>query len=135
MRSAGAGDLVIGLPILDVADQTGEDPLRVAEVFIGMSQALFLDWLSDQLGSLPASSHWQAMERDSLSDEIVTHQAALVARALQEAGGDVDAWIGQRQVFVRDWRRIVEEAQHTSSQEFSMFSMTCRKLSNLCRTL
>gem|GEM_PF-5835139 len=135
IRSAGAGNLVVGLPMLDVSDQTGVEPPEVAKVFLDISQALSLDWLSEQLGALPATSHWQAMERDSLSDEVVTHQAALAVRALQEAGGDVSVWTDQRQAFVRDWRRIVEEVQHTSTQEFSMFSMTCRKLSNLCRTL
>ena len=61
--------------------------------------------------------------------------AALTARCLAETDGDVDAWVGQRQTFVQDWRRIVEEVQHSASLDFSMFSMSVRKLNNLCRTL
>jgi glutamate dehydrogenase len=135
LRSAGAGNMVVALPILNVADETGEDPLVVARVFIGVSQALYLDWLSEQLRMLASASHWQAMERDSLSDEVVTHQAALVARCLTETAGDVPGWLDQQQDFVREWRRIVEELQHSNIPEFSMFSMACRKLNNLCRTL
>jgi glutamate dehydrogenase len=135
LRSAGAGNMVVALPILNVADETGEDPLVVARVFIGVSQALYLDWLSEQLRMLASASHWQAMERDSLSDEVVTHQAALVARCLTETAGDVPGWLDQQQDFVREWRRIVEELQDSNIPEFSMFSMACRKLNNLCRTL
>ena len=135
LRSAGAANMVIGLPVLLVADETEREPLDVARVFISMSHTLCLDWLSEQLGMLTSTSHWQAMERDSLSDEVVTHQAALVARCFKETDGDVAAWVAQREDFVRDWRRIIEEVQHAKVQEFSMFSMTCRKLNNLCRAL
>ena len=135
LKSAEAGKLAVVLPIINVADETREEPFRVAQVFAEVAKALFLDWLTEQLGSMPSTSHWQAMERDSLSDEVVTHNAALAARVLVEADGDIDAWVSQQSSFVHDWRHIVEEAQHSTVQDFAMFSMTCRKLNDLCRML
>jgi glutamate dehydrogenase len=135
LKSAEAGKLAVVLPIINIADQTHEEPFRVAQVFAEVAKALFLDWLTEQLGSMPSTSHWQAMERDSLNDEVVTHNAALAARVLVEAEGDIDTWVSQQSSFVHDWRHIVEEAQHSTVQDFAMFSMTCRKLNDLCRML
>jgi glutamate dehydrogenase len=134
LRSAGAAGMVVALPIINVADNTGKDPLEVARVFIGISNALGIDWLSEQLGALPSLSHWQAMERDSLSDEVVTHQATLVGRCFMEADGDVESWLAEQQGLIGEWRRVLEELQHSTVHEFSMFSMACRKLNNLCRS-
>ena len=75
------------------------------------------------------------MERDSLSDDVVTQQATLVSRCFTEADGDVDGWLAGQQSLIGEWRRVLEELQHATVQEFSMFSMACRKLNNLCRSV
>ena len=50
-----------------------------------------------------------------------------------EAGGDVDRWIADSELFVAEWRRVISNAQHAAHQDFSMFAMTCRRLSDLGR--
>jgi NAD-specific glutamate dehydrogenase len=125
----------VALPIIDVAESTGAQLQHVAEVFSGVASELGLDWLMDQLSQLPASGHWQSMERDSLVDDITTHQGMLAARCLTQSGGDVRLWLTAQERFALDWGRLIEEAQQASVQDFSMFSMTCRKLGDLCRSI
>ncbi|MCZ6460490.1 MAG: NAD-glutamate dehydrogenase, partial [Gammaproteobacteria bacterium] len=134
-RSIAAAELALALPIIDAADKSDTPPARVAKVFSAVAGTLGLDWLTDQLGQLPAGSHWQSMERDSLLDDITTYQGVLAAHCLAESDGDVKAWLSSHGRFAGDWTRVLEDAQHASVQDFSMFSMTCRKLGDLCRSI
>ncbi|MEM8767277.1 MAG: NAD-glutamate dehydrogenase [Pseudomonadota bacterium] len=132
-RTARASRLADALAIIDASDATGEDVAVVGDVFVRLSDALHTDWLSDQLGVLDSSSHWQAMERDALLDDVMTQQGRLAVSVMAEAGGDLDAWLGQRTGFVNEWRRVIGDAQHATQQDFAMFAVTCRKLADLGR--
>ncbi len=132
-RTARASRLADALSIIDAADTTGLDAVAVGEVFVALSDRLQTDWLSDQLAGLTASSHWQAMERDALLDDVMTQQGRLAVSVLSDAGGDMEAWLDDRAKFVAEWRRVIGDAQHATQQDFSMFAMTCRKLNDLAR--
>jgi glutamate dehydrogenase len=132
-RTARASRLADALSIIDAADTTGLDAVAVGEVFVSLSDRLQTDWLSDQLAGLAASNHWQAMERDALLDDVMTQQGRLAVSVLTDAEGDLDAWFSSREKFVTEWRRVIGDAQHATTQEFSMYAMTCRKLNDLAR--
>ena len=132
-RTARASRLADALSIIDAADTTGLDAIAVGEVFVALSDRLQTDWLSDQLAVLTASSHWQAMERDALLDDVMTQQSLLAVSVLTDADGDLDGWLDSRARFVAEWRRVIGDAQHATQQDFSMFAMTCRKLADLAR--
>ncbi|MDH3641968.1 MAG: NAD-glutamate dehydrogenase [Gammaproteobacteria bacterium] len=134
-KSASTADIAVALPVIDAAQATETDPPRVASAFIDLGAELGLDWLTDQLGNLPSVSHWQAMERDSLLDDITTHQSTLAAHTLNGTGGDVRGWLSIHSEFAHSWQATIEDAQHAAVPDFSMFSMTCRKLNDLCRGL
>ena len=132
-RTARASRLADGLSIIDAADATGVDTIAAAGVFVALSDRLQTDWLSDQLATLTASSHWQAMERDALLDDVMTQQGRLAISVLCDAGGDLDAWLADQERFVGEWRKVIGDAQHAAQQDFSMFAVTCRKLADLAR--
>ncbi|MCB1685931.1 MAG: NAD-glutamate dehydrogenase, partial [Pseudomonadales bacterium] len=134
-HTARAVRLSDALPIIDAADQTGAPAGDVAKVYVELSQTLGLDWLSEQLAALSSTSHWQAMERDALLDDVKTQQGVLAGRVLTDSGGSVSDWIVSQERFAGDWRAVMADAQHASVQEFSMYAMTCRKLGDLCRSL
>ena len=134
-RTARASRLAEALPIIDAAEHTGAPTIRVAEVFVAFAHELRIDWLTDQLGSLTASTHWQAMERDALIDDVTTHQGLLSARALEESAGDVGGWLAKHDRFRDVWDRTIEAAQHAAVTDFSMYAITCRRLNDLCRAL
>ena len=134
-RTARAVRLADALPIIDAADQTGAASVEVARVYVELSQALHGDWLTEQLAALPSTSHWQAMERDALLDDVKTQQGVLAGRVLNDSRGDVMAWLAAQERFAADWQAVIADAQHASVQEFSMYAMTCRKLGDLCRSM
>jgi len=67
--------------------------------------------------------------------------AALAARIGAEESGDdgessaVDRWIARQDPFMRSWRAAIDGPQRAVAQDFSLLSMTCRKLGDLIRTL
>jgi NAD-specific glutamate dehydrogenase len=88
---------------------------------------------------MPASL-WQALERDLLLDDLMTAHATLAAHIAAHAGsGDegatVDRWVASQPQFARAWRAALESAQGASKSDFSLLSMTCRKIGDLIRTL
>ncbi|NOX51157.1 MAG: NAD-glutamate dehydrogenase [Gammaproteobacteria bacterium] len=138
-RNVNAAVMAVALPIAAAAQRYGKDPQDIAHQYSILGDLLRLDWLTAQLLQLPTASHWQAMERDSLLDDVTTHQAMLAARSLDDQSPDggrgVEQWLQRHEHFAASWRRLIEDAQQGNSQDFSMFSMTCRKLSDLCRAL
>ena len=134
-----AAALAMTLPVIDSADARGVDPLRVAETFSCLDHALGFDWLSEQLARVPGDSLWQSMERDALLDELVTLHATLAAGIHNDDGVEisrcVDAWLSDHAGLVGSWRRTLEEAQRTTTPDFSLFSMTLRKLGDLTKAV
>ena len=133
-RTANAAVMAVALPIADAAQAHRRDLHDIAKHYSTLGEALKMDWLTAQLTQLPTTSHWQAMERDSLLDDVTSHQGMLAARTLDGDAG-VDAWLSKHTSFQDNWNKTIEDAQQTAVQDFSMFAMTCRKLANLCRTL
>lgn len=133
--TANAADMAIALPVIDAADRTGTNPVEVAQAYATLGEELSLDWLTEHLGNLPSNSQWQAMERDSLLDDVTTHQGVIAARSLYADGSSVVTWLAEHEGFVASWRGVIEDAQHASVQDFSMFSIACRKLNDLCLRL
>jgi glutamate dehydrogenase len=121
--------------VIDAAEFADSDPARVAAAFAELGTELGIDWLSEQLNNLASVSHWQAMERDSLLDDLATHQSTLAANTLITTGGDVAGWLAQNGQFTHRWRATIDDARHAGAPDFSMFSMACRKLNDLCRAL
>ena len=139
-----AAALVTTLPVIDAAERHNAPPQRVAEVFAALNASLSIDWLADQLSRVAPSSLWQAMERDLLLDDLMADQGLLAARinaelvTRGEVGADpaaLEGWLTRHQSFVRAWRTAIDSAQRATTRDFSMMSMTCRKLGDLTKTM
>jgi glutamate dehydrogenase len=139
-----AGSLVTTLPIIDAAEGYAAPVPAVAQVFATLNSTLSIDWLADQLSRVVPTSLWQAMERDLLVDDLMTEHGMLAAMieaetsATEDAGGGptaVERWLDRHAQFARAWRAAIDNAQHAPAQDFSLLSMTCRKASDLVRSL
>jgi NAD-specific glutamate dehydrogenase len=64
---------------------------------------------------------------------MVMEQGRLAALVCQESQGDVDAWLEANPTVTQGWQHTIEDAQHASSTDFSLYAVTCRKLIDLGR--
>jgi glutamate dehydrogenase len=131
----GADNQVASLAIIDAAQHVDCAPERVGPIYLELATRLRLDVLSAAIGRLEPHSLWQAMERDALLDDLITHTGVLCRSVLQAADGGLQDWLDGHGDFVADWERIGAEVLREEGGDFSMYAMAVRKLGDLLRTL
>jgi len=124
-------DIALTLTVTAAAERCGAAPAALVGIYAELGQQLNFEWLIGRLAELPHASHWQAMERDSLIDDIVMEQSRLAAQVCLAGHDNLTDWLLTRETFMDGWQRVIEEAQHATGPDFSLYSVTCRKLLDL----
>ena len=83
--------MLAALDIVSVAERTGCEQRKVAEVFYSLGFQLELNWLRDRIVELPRSDRWQALARTALRDELLGCHRALAEEVLTDADADADS--------------------------------------------
>ncbi len=130
---AGSADLATALTVIAAAERCGAEPQDLVHIYGEVGERLSLEWLITRLAQFPPASHWQTMERDSLIDDLVMEQGRLASRVFTHAAGDVTAWLDANAGLLRAWQHTIEDAQHATAPDFSLYAVTCRKLIDLGR--
>jgi len=136
---AASNHLYMLLPILEVAEQTGHEPLQVARAFFAVGSALDLDSYLRHITDLAVSSHWQALAREVFRDELDSQQRAITLSLLSAPGeGDprqrLNAWLQQREPLVRRWETILGELRTAGDSDFALHAVASRELAELARS-
>jgi glutamate dehydrogenase len=85
--------------LLDIVEASSElkRPVSVAAaVYFTLAGKLSLSWVAAQVGKLPTDSHWQAMARASMRDDLANLQRQLTESVLQ-LSPDANSLEGARQ--------------------------------------
>ncbi|MCH8550633.1 MAG: NAD-glutamate dehydrogenase [Natronospirillum sp.] len=138
-RLAVCDHLYHGIAIIGVATQLNVSLERAAQTFFLLGEKLSLNQFGGALSAMPVGTHWQAMAREALRDDLEQQQQRLTWSVLSEDdGGDLEAnlerWIQRHQPLVDRWVRIVREILATSEPEFSMYSVATRELLDLSQS-
>jgi glutamate dehydrogenase len=135
---AESGNQVASLAVIEAAEQAGRDLARSGRLYVALAARLRLDALSGAISRLEPTSLWQAMERDALLDDLVTHTGTLTLRVLRAAGdgdpADEGVWFGERAAFEDAWQGICGDVLRESASDFSMYAMAVRKFGDLLRS-
>jgi glutamate dehydrogenase len=130
---AGSADLATALTVISAALSCDADPRALVRVFGQVGERLDMEWLINRIAQFPTTSHWQAMERDSLIDDLIMEQGQLAALAYQHCAGDVDEWLTQNAELIDGWDRTLDAARHAAAADFALYAVTSRKLIDLGR--
>ncbi|MFU8815864.1 MAG: NAD-glutamate dehydrogenase [Pseudomonadales bacterium] len=130
---AGSADLATALTVISAALSCDTDPRLLVHAYGQLGDRLGVEWLISRVALFPSASHWQTMVRDSLIDDLIMEQGRLAATVHRTCAGDVEAWLAVNQSLVQGWQRTIEDAQHASTPDFSLYAITCRKLIELGR--
>ncbi len=135
-RMAVCDHLYHGIAIIGVASQLKVPLERAAATFFMLGERLALNQFGGALSDMPVGTHWQAMAREALRDDLEWQQQRLTWSVLHEDNGDsleevVENWISRHQPLVDRWMRIVREILATTDPEFSMYSVATRELLDL----
>lgn len=124
------------LGIIGAATDLSVPVNRVAEAFFILGERLSLNQFAGQLNNLSVSTHWQAMAREALRDDLEWQQQRLTQSVLNVQGKEslaqlLDQWSDTHRLLVDRWLRIVREILATTDPEFSMYSVAIRELVDL----
>ena len=138
-RVASADGLYAALDIAEVAEAARRSVAEVAEVHAGVAARLGLGRLRGQIDALPADSHWQALAKDALGDDLAGLQRSITSEVLgggegaAEAGapGMLAAWERRNTTALERAQRLLAELADTKALDLAMLSVALRELRNL----
>lgn len=130
-----AGNQVASLAIIDAALKAERGFDQVGPLYVELARRLHLDVLSAAIGRIEPQSLWQAMERDALLDDLVTHTGTLCGCVLRDGEITLADWQKAHGAFTADWERIAGEVLREEGGDFSMYAMAVRKFGDLVRAL
>ncbi|MBV1905386.1 MAG: NAD-glutamate dehydrogenase, partial [Pseudomonadales bacterium] len=128
-----------GLPIIDAAQNAGVEVELAAAVYARLGDILCFDLFGEQVTQSETANHWQSMEKSSLLDDLSAYQSFLTTQLLNqmdesEAVDDaIQRWLDANVDFIQACTQVMDQARHAPEQEFALYSMTSRKLSDLRR--
>ena len=122
------------LDIVEVGIETKCPVDTVAGVYFGVGGRLDLGWLSHQIATLPADSHWQALARVAMRDDLSALARGLARSVLQAASGPRDGaealiarWEAQREFQLRRCRELLADLKPAGALDMAMLSVLLRE--------
>jgi glutamate dehydrogenase len=138
-RAAGFDALFSALDIVEVASGLARDAETVARLHFALAGELDFPWLRGRIGTLPADSHWQALAKAALRDDLAGMQRSLAADALAagDSGGDpermIAAWKGRNGALYERFRQVLADLHGAEAPDLAMLSVALRELRNLAQ--
>jgi len=128
---------VAGLDIVEVAAESGADVPTVAGVYFGVGGRLDLGWMSQQITGLPALSHWQALARVAMRNDL-SSLARELARSVLAAGTEgsdaasrIAAWEARRASQIARCHQVLADVKPAAAVDMPMLSVLLRELRSL----
>ncbi len=106
----------------------------MAGVYFGVGGRLELGWLAQQIAALPAASHWQALARVAMRDDL-SALARELARSVLTSGNAsaepapmIDAWQSERAAQLARCRQLQADLAPLQALDMPMLSVLLREL-------
>ena len=128
---------VAALDIVEVAAETGAAVETVAGIYFGVGGRLDLGWVSQQIATLPAHSHWQALARVAMRNDL-SSLARDLARSVLRAGAEgsdpaaqIGQWEGKRAAQITRCHQVLADVKPAPLVDMPMLSVLLRELRSL----
>jgi glutamate dehydrogenase len=122
------------LDIVEAAHEMKRDVHLTAEVYFALAGRLGLRWVANQVTALPFTSHWQAMARNAMRDDLANLQRALTESVLRlspsattlEAA--VGAWSNHHAKALARMHEVMDDLKAARETDLAMLSVLLREL-------
>ncbi len=136
-RVAGLDETYSALDLVEVAEESGRPLELAARVYFALGGHFDLHWLGRQISSLPAESHWQALARAALRDDLSVQARNLALAVLchspdgDEPHGLIASWEESRPAQAARCRQVLEDLHSARGIDIAMMSVAMRELRTL----
>jgi glutamate dehydrogenase len=136
-RIASLEELHSALDLVEVAMAARVKIGYAAKVYFDLGERIGLTWIKDQIESLSADGHWQAVARTTLGDNLFALQSKLTLAVLKFKGKDanarVDAWLSRHSAAVDSLKRVVVDLRTGLPPDFATLSVALQAVRRLAQ--
>jgi len=108
-----------------------------ARAYFDLGERIGLTWIKEQIESLPADGHWQAVARGTLRDNLYALQARITLAVLKYKGRDasvrVGQWLSRHSAAVDSLKRVVVDLRTGSAPDFATLSVALQAVRRLAQ--
>ena len=127
---------VAGLDIVEIGAETGAAIETVAGVYFGVGGRLDLGWISQQIVALSADSHWQALARVAMRNDMTSLARDLARSVLQgektlDPAAMIDAWESRRAAQIARCHQVLADVKPAPRVDMAMLSVLLREMRSL----
>ena len=122
------------LDIVEISQELKREVALAAAVYFALAGKLGLRWLSGQVTNLPYESHWQAMARAAMRDDLANLQRQLAGCVLKHSpelvdpAALIDAWEKHHSKALARMREVMADLQSARESDLAMLSVMLREL-------
>ena len=135
VRIASLEPMLCALDLVEVSTTARVDIRYAARAYFALGERIGLTWIKDQIESLTADGHWQAVARSTLRDNLYALQSKLTAAVLASRGRDavarVDHWIERHAAVVESLKRVVVDLRTGAPPDFATLSVALQAVRRL----
>ena len=122
------------LDIVEISVEKSREVQLAGAVYFALVGKLDLRWATSQIAALPADTHWQAMARAAMRDDIANLQRQLTACVLSlspqlsDATELIAAWSTHHEKALNRMREVMDDLKHARESDLAMLSVLLREL-------
>ena len=134
---ASLESLHCALDVVEAAMAARLDVGFAARAYFEIGERIGLTWIKDQIETLPAEGHWQAVARSTLTDNLYALQRKVTGAVLACKGKSpatrVDQWLQHRSAAVESLKRIVVDLRTGTAPDFATLSVALQAVRRLAQ--
>ena len=122
------------LDIVEISHELKREVALAAAVYFALAGKLGLRWLAGQVASLPYQSHWQAMARAAMRDDLANLQRQLASGVLKlspeltDSDALIQAWEKHHDKALTRMREVMADLKSARESDLAMLSVMLREL-------
>jgi glutamate dehydrogenase len=136
-RIASLEALHCALDLVDVAMAARLGISYAAKAYFDLGERIGLTWIKEQIESLAAEGHWQAVARGTLRDNLYELQRKITGAVLvckgRNASARVDLWMARHSGPVDSLKRVVVDLRTGSPPDFATLSVALQAVRRLAQ--
>jgi glutamate dehydrogenase len=136
-RIASLESLHCALDLVEAAMQARLKIGFAAQAYFDIGERIGLAWIKEQIDTLGAEGHWQAVARSTLSDNLYALQRKITGAVLackgRDAGARVDSWTQRHAAAVESLKRIVVDLRTGAAPDFATLSVALQAVRRLAQ--
>jgi glutamate dehydrogenase len=137
-RIASLEDMRCALDLVEVSVAARVRIVYAAKIYFDLGERIGLTWIKEQIETLVADGHWQAVARGTLRDNLYALQSRITLSVLRSEAGTAEArvehWLARHAVSVDALKRVVVDLRTGSPPDFATISVALQAVRRLAQT-